>query len=560
MATTTSLPDERQAESNSDLLRRAAEHTAALQQANEQLCIEIAQRDRMEESLRASEAKYRCLIENLEQSIFLKDSNFRFVAANRRFCESLGLTEADILGKTDFDFYPRALAEKYRTDDVRVLTEGVRLDVEEENVASGRTRVVRVIKTPVKDEQGRGIAVLGIFWDVTHERSLEAQLRQAQKMEAVGQLAGGVAHDFNNLLTVILGNTAMVLSRLSPNDPCRELLQAVEKAANRAAQLTRQLLGFSRRSTLRAEPISLALCIQETAHLLQRIIDPRITLEIQIAPDLWPVLADSTLIGQALMNLCLNARDAMPAGGQLLLQADNVELTEDYARFHLEGRAGAFVRLRVEDTGCGIPPEVRPHIFEPFFTTKGLGVGTGLGLAMVFGIVKQHQGWINWYSEVRRGTRFDLYFPRHNQAPVPRPSIPPALPQGTETILLADDEPMIRNLGRLILERCGYQVLLAEDGEKAVEAYANRKGQIDLVILDLTMPRLSGRDAFHRLRQIDPNVSVLFASGYSADHTTSDELERALGFVGKPYRPEELASTVRSVLDRRRSASDRSSS
>jgi two-component system cell cycle sensor histidine kinase/response regulator CckA len=555
----TGLPTtvERSASSEGELVPLVAERTVMLQQANEQLRIEIAQRDRIEEALRSSEAKYRCLIENLEQSIFLKDRDFRFVAVNPRFCQGLGLDEEEVLGKTDFDFYPTALAEKYRADDVRVLTESVRLEVEEENVAGGQTRVVRVVKTPVKDDQGQGVGVLGIFWDVTSQRALEAQLRQAQKMEAVGQLAGGVAHDFNNLLTVILGNTAMVLSRMAPADPCRELLQAVEKAGSRAASLTRQLLGFSRRATLRAEPVSLAACVQETVHLLRRTIDPRINLDVQISPDLWPVLADPTLIGQALMNLCLNARDAMPQGGRLLLRADNVDLGDDYARLHLEGRAGAFVRLRVEDTGCGIPAEVRPHIFEPFFTTKGLGVGTGLGLAMVFGIVKQHQGWINCYSEIGRGTRFDLFLPRHEHAPAPASVVPPAPPSGTETILLADDEPMIRNLGRRILEHCGYQVLLAEDGEQAIEAYVNSKGHIDLVILDMTMPRLSGRDAFRRLRQIDPEVGVLFASGYSADNAASEEVERALGFVGKPYRPDELARMVRCVLDQRKSCPPR---
>lgn len=526
-----------------------AETRAALRRAQEEL-------QRYQEEglahLRASEAKYRCLIENLEQNIFLKDREFRFVAVNQRFCQGLGRSEQDILGKTDFDFYPPHLAAKYRADDLRVLTTGTRLEAEEENVLGGRLRIVRVVKTPVKDDQGAVVGVLGIFWDITEQRALEAQLRQAQKMEAVGQLAGGVAHDFNNLLTIILGNTSLLLSRLPADDPAREHLLAVERAGNRAAQLTRQLLGFSRRAPLRAEPLSLEAFLQETLQLFRQTADPRIEIHVEIAPDLWPVLGDGALLSQALLNLCLNARDAMPEGGRLLVRAENVQVSPDYARWHLEARPGEFVRLRVEDTGCGIPPDIRPHIFEPFFTTKQLGSGTGLGLSLVFGIVKQHQGWINCYSEVGQGSRFDLYLPRYHEAPAPPPPPLPPAPRGQqETILLVDDEPLIRQLGRTILERCGYQVLLAKDGQEALETYAQARERIDLVVLDLTMPRLSGRDTFRRLRQLDPDVGVLFASGYSAEIAWTEDLHQALGFIGKPYQPDELARAIRTALERR---------
>jgi two-component system cell cycle sensor histidine kinase/response regulator CckA len=505
-------------------------------------------------ALRASEAKYRCLIENLEQSVFLKDEQFCFVAANGPFCRDLGRTENEIVGRTDFDFFPLELAAKYRADDTRVLTTGEHLEVEEENVIGGKTRVVRVVKTPVKDDAGRPVGVLGIFWDVTEQRALETSLRQAQKMEAVGQLAGGVAHDFNNLLTVILGNTAMVLSRLAPSDGCRELLQAVEQAATRAAQLTRQLLGFSRRAPLRVAPVLVTTCLQETAALLRRTIDPRILVSVQPAADLWPVLADATQVNQVLMNLCLNARDAMPEGGQLLLQADNIILGPEQVQGCPEGRAGEFVRLRARDTGCGIAPEIRPHIFEPFFTTKTVGKGTGLGLAMVFGIVKQHQGWVECHSEPGKGACFDIYLPRHGQAPAPAPVAAASTPApGGETILLADDEPMIRNLGRRILEHSGYQVMLAEDGEQAVGAYVRDRGRIDLVILDLSMPRLSGRDAYRRLREIDADVGILFASGYSSDGIEATAQEPGCGFIAKPYRPDDLTRAVRAALDRQRS-------
>ncbi|HEV3118295.1 MAG TPA: PAS domain S-box protein, partial [Gemmataceae bacterium] len=513
---------------------------------------DITDRVQAEETIRTNEAKYRTLIENLEQSIFLKDNEYRFVAVNKPFAGSLGSSEADLIGKTDFDFYPRQLAEKYRADDRQVLEEGKRLELEEENIAAGKPRLVRVIKTPVKDNQGRIVGVLGIFWDVTEQRAMEAQLRQAQKMEAVGQLAGGVAHDFNNLLTAILGNMSLALANLPPGDPNRDLLRSAVKASERAANLTRQMLGFSRQTLLRPQPTILTEVVEEVIALLRRTIDPRIAIEVDCPTGLWTIHADPSQMNQVLMNLCLNARDAMPEGGRLFLKTENVVVDDEYRRLHLEARPGAFVRLCVQDTGVGIAPEIRSRIFEPFFTTKGPGRGTGLGLAMVFGIVKQHQGWIDCYSEVNRGTRFDIYLPRSCQVPAPAalPMLCPASCRGDETILLVDDEAILRSLGQKILERYGYRVVLAEDGVHAVAVYRAHKDQIDLIILDLTMPRLSGRDTFQELLQVNPLVRVLFASGYSVEHVMEPENDRVAGFVSKPYHPEELVHMVRSALDK----------
>ena len=372
-------------------------------------------------------------------------------------------------------------------------------------------------------------------------------------MDAIGHLAGGIAHDFNNLLTAILGNLSLIEDSLPREDPNRDLLAAAERATTRAANLTAQLLSFARQAIMRFQPLDLRSTIDEVVRLLRRTIDPRIDLEIQTAEDLGTILADPAQMTQVLMNLCLNARDAMPEGGRLRLEAANVVLDKANTRLCLNARCGDFVRLRVSDTGHGIPAEVRPHIFEPFFTTKEAGKGTGLGLAMVFGIVTQHHGWIECTSEVGQGALFEVYLPRGGTAsPLPISS-PPAAEQvgGSETILLADDEPLIRNLGKAILEHYGYKVMLAVDGQEAVEIFQRAREQIDLVILDLTMPRLSGYDACHQLRRMDPGVYILFSSGYSADQVPVGEHERVFGFVSKPYRQSDMARLVRAALDHR---------
>jgi PAS domain S-box-containing protein len=517
---------------------------------------DVTERRRAEEALRASEEKYRFLIDSLEQCIILKDADLRFVAANRTFCEGLGLGEAEILGKTDFDFYPAHLAEKYRADDLSVLKEGKRIELEEHNVRNGELCTVRVVKTPARDSEGRTAGVLGIFWDVTQQRELEAQLRQAQKMEAVGLLAGGIAHDFNNLLTAILGNLSLLMNDLPEPHPGRELAGAAERASLRAADLTSQLLGFSRRTLLRPQAVDLNATVAEVVGILRRTIDPRISVAVNADSALWTVKADPGQLSQVLMNLCLNARDAMPDGGSLVLETANVVFAETPARAPVEARPGEFIRLSVRDNGCGIPPDVRARIFEPFFTTKGPGKGTGLGLAMVFGIVQQHDGWIECQSEPGRGTTFGMYIPRHGDAALLPGSVAASQSplHGRETVLLVDDEEMIRNLGRTILQRYGYEVLVAEDGQDAIEVYKREQDRIDLVILDLTMPRLSGHDAFRQLLRINPAVRVLFASGYSAEHITETDPERVLGFVGKPYSQNELAQSVRSALEKSRHA------
>jgi PAS domain S-box-containing protein len=384
---------------------------------------EIIQR---REELQMSEARCRSLLENLEQSIFLKDAELRFTAVNRRFCISNNASEEELIGKDDFAIYPAELAMKYRADDVRVLREGVRIETEEQTLVSGMLRWVRVIKIPLRDAMHRTVGVVGIFWDVTEQRVLEEQLRQAGRLEAVGRLAGGVAHDFNNLLTAILGNLSLLRLTLVRTDVSpTETIDAIEKAAWRAADLTRQLLGFSRRMVMRAEHVDLNRIIQEVVQLVQPIVDPRIRVEFIPRPQECSTIADPGQLTQAVINLAYNARDALlevldtlaaEFHGKIRLSCDPVTLTPQNVPIRGNRRFGNFVRLTVEDNGCGMSPEVVERIYEPFFTTKSQDRGTGLGLALVFGIVQQHQGWIECHSQPGRGTTFEIYLPGKTSA------------------------------------------------------------------------------------------------------------------------------------------------
>jgi PAS domain S-box-containing protein len=502
-----------------------------------------------EEAARASARQWQAMFDALCDGVCLMDREGKVLRCNQAMAQILGRPHAAIIGES----YHQLVSSTLGPAEIAFLARIQELHSRETLELSLAGRWFRVSADQVIDEHGKHIGSVHLFADVTEQKRLEEQLRQAQKMEAVGRLAGGVAHDFNNLLTAITGNASLLLADLGKDDPHYESLVTIEKAAWRAAELTRQLLGFSRQTMLWLKPLDLNRYVEEMAAFLRRTIDPRIAVVVRGAADLGVVQADPSSINQVLMNLCLNARDAMPEGGTLTLETANVVLGEDYARTHLEARSGVFVRLRVSDTGHGIAPDILPRVFEPFFTTKEVGKGTGLGLALVFGIVKQHRGWIECASTVGQGTTFDVYLPRNGSpAAAPTSSANPATPQGgSETILLVDDKAMLRDVGSSILQSYGYQVLVAEDGLQALEVFQRHKDQIDLVVLDLTMPNLSGRDTLERLVQIDPNVRVVFASGYSAEQLPEAEQANVLGFIHKPYRAQEFANTIRTVLDKK---------
>ncbi|MCS6851416.1 MAG: PAS domain S-box protein [Gemmataceae bacterium] len=517
--------------------------------------IDITERKRAEEERIEQHALLRALIDSIPDLIFYKNRQGYYLGCNAAFERYVGRNERELIDRSDLDLFPSAVGQAMREKDRLVLESGRPNQCEEWlEYPDGRRVLVETLRTPFFRSDGRILGLIGISRDITGRKRLEEHLRHSQKMEAVGRLAGGVAHDFNNLLTAILGNLALVLPTLPPHDPNRRCLQATEQAAVRAAELTRQLLGFSRQTLLRLQPMFLQEVIHETVAILSRTFDPRIIVETEVAPDIWPVQADAGQMSQVLLNLCLNARDAMPEGGRLRLEVRNVTIDEKYVQQHLDARPGDFVRLRVSDTGHGIPPEIRSRIFDPFFTTKEPGKGTGLGLAVVFGIVQQHGGWVTFRSEVGQGTEFDVFLPRCRDFAADGETVsePPAS-RGSETILFVDDEATIRHLGQTVLEQHGYRVISAEDGRQAVDIYREKAARVDLVVLDLTMPRMSGKEALHALRAIDPNVPVLLASGYSPDDLAGlMEKDDAVAFIGKPYRPQELLRSVRAVLDKAR--------
>jgi PAS domain S-box-containing protein len=426
-----------------------------------------------------------------------------------------------------------------------------------------RTIPVEGSVAPIHDDEGNFTGLVVVLRDITARQQVEQlqrqnaeHLRHAEKMEAIGRLAGGVAHEFNNLLTAILGNTSLVLATMPRGDANAHQIVQIETAALRAAEVVRQLFAFSGRAGVTLEMVNLNDSIRQTAEVLRRSLDARIQLSLNLATDLWPIRGDRSQLGELLRNLCHNALDAMVEnGGTLTLATANVTLDKERQHGPWRAPAGEYVQLSVSDTGRGMTQEVQERIFEPFFTTKEPGQGTGLGLALVFGIVEEHHGWIECASEPEHGTRLAIYLPRYGQN-VEMPARPAAgvpTQRGVATILLADDEPMIRDLATNILQRYGYQVLLAEDGLQAVEIYQREKDHIDLVILDLAMPRLTGDDAFRRLIAIDPNVRVLLSSGYFPEDLSIAE-GQVLGFINKPYRHEELLSTIRAALQHPRAS------
>ncbi len=413
---------------------------------------------------------------------------------------------------------------------------------------SGRLLDLQPAVDPV--EYGPGRAELVVLVDVTDRIRLEEQLRQAQKMEAVGMLAGGVAHDFNNLLTIITGYSQLVLNRLQTDDPNRLSIEQIIQASVRAAALTQQLLAFSRRQVLQPKVLDLNGLVASLSTMLRRLIGEDIDLRLSLGENLGRVHADPGRLEQILMNLAVNARDAMPKGGTLTLETANVYLDEHYSSRHLSAKTGSYILLAVSDTGTGMDADTQARLFEPFFTTKGAGKGTGLGLSTVFGIVKQSGGSVQVYSEPGRGTSVKVYLPRVDQPAAVEPAgIPRVTPSGTETLLLVEDDDMVRHLMRETLQREGYQVTDTADPGEALRISGDHRGTIHLLITDVIMPKLSGTEMAAMLVRERPDLKVLYISGYTDNAVVnSGLLHQEVAFLQKPFTPAALVEKVHEVL------------
>ncbi len=488
---------------------------------------------------------------------FWKDLDLRYLGCNTNFAKDAGFDNpSKLLGRDDFAMGWRDQAELYRSDDRAVIECGEsKLNYEEpQTTPDGKTIWLRTSKFPLRTKEGAIFGILGTYEDITDYKCLAEQSLHREKLEAIGRLAGGIAHDFNNLLTVVLGNVEIARANLKSGASPTDSLAAIEAAAERAANLTSQLLAFARKQIIKPRALDPNKQIETVKRLLRPLLGEPIALEISTIDPSWMIQIDPGQFEQLLVNLAVNARDAMPDGGTLSIITDNVILDEQFHAQHPEVMPGAYLQIIVQDTGIGVEHSAREHVFEPFFTTKAIGEGTGLGLATCHGIVKQNGGHIGFVSEPGKGTTFEIYLPRADGArAISEPS--PRLESeqhGTETILLIEDEEAVRKICCVALERLGYRVIAAATGSEGLERAAQFEGSIDALVTDVVLPDMRGPEIAERLKAIHPSAAVLFASGYTHDAIARDGvLEPSVNFLQKPYTLSKLAKTLRGVLDSR---------
>ena len=507
----------------------------------------------MEEQLQESSARLRSLIDRAPFGICRSSlSKDRFEAVNPALCQMLGYSEAELLRMSlSKQLYATA---PNRDELIELLKRDRKLQAQETFLQRKDGSQIRVRATAflTPDANGELDRVEAYIEDLTEQSALEQQIRAVQKLEAVGRLAGGVAHDFNNILVVIKLSTEMMLGQITPESPLSRPLLQVSKAADRAASLTKQMLAFSRRQMMQARVVNINSIVNDTLHMLRRIIGEDIQLVTRLADDLANSKLDPDQLGQVVMNLAVNARDAMPAGGTLQIETANVEHDEAYCAAHPPVHTGKYAMLAVTDTGTGIAKSDLPHIFDPFFTTKDVGKGTGLGLSIVYGIVKQCGGYIWVYSEAGCGTTFKLYFPATDRVPgQTKQRIGASGCLEGQTILIIDDDDAIRSNVRDCLQHLGYKVLEAANGEAALEICEGNQAQIDLIMTDLIMPGMGGPELSRNLADRFPNIRVLVTSGYTQDCAARrDLLQAGKPFLEKPYSVAALAAAVEEALFR----------
>ncbi|RJP74686.1 MAG: PAS domain S-box protein [Desulfobacteraceae bacterium] len=523
----------------------------------------IESRKQSEEALRESERRYRELFESSRDGYVVVDINGQFVDCNSAYCDLVGYSLSELQRKTDFyEITPIQWREWEREEiwERRLLKEGYSGIYEKEYIRKDGSLIPVELQTyAISSDQGEIRYLWGIVRDITERKragkereKLQAQLTQAQKMESVGRLAGGVAHDFNNMLGVILGYAELAMDKPALSDSIQHYLQEIYKAAERSREVTRQLLSFARKQTISPRVLDLNVTVEGMLNMLRRLIGEDISLIWSPAGKLRPVKMDPSQIDQILANLCVNARDAIADVGKITIKTRNVSLDRDYCVAHEGAVPGDYVLLAVSDDGRGMTPEILANLFEPFFTTKGVGKGTGLGLATVYGIVKQNNGFIHVDSEPEKGTTFRIYLPRHDQ-PMEQESMkePAAVDaRGNETILLVEDEPAILSMATNMLERLGYTVLTADTPGKAIQMADEQNGDIHLLMTDVVMPEMNGKDLAGKLLSMVPDLKCLFMSGYTADVIAHHGvLDGDVHYIQKPFILRDLAAAVRKALE-----------
>ncbi|MBF0559455.1 MAG: PAS domain S-box protein [Nitrospirae bacterium] len=517
--------------------------------------VDITERKRMEQTLRESEERFRCAFEYAPIGVSMHELGGGFLRVNKAFCNIVGYSNEELSTRTYRDIT--------HPDDLALNIELVR------KLLSGQEKIIRFNKryihklgheVPVSiyvsvlsNESGKPLSLLSIVEDLTEKKKLEEQLRQSQKMEAIGVLAGGVAHDFNNILTAIMGFGTMAKKRIKEDDNIKLFIDEILASAKRAAELTKGLLAFSRKQVISPRVLELNGIIEGISKMLKRIIGEDIILKTSLSKDAIIVKVDSSQMEQVLLNMATNARDAMPDGGHLIIETSTVNADNEYAEMHFLKDPGQYVVLTVSDTGIGMDAKTREHIFDPFFTTKGIGKGTGLGLAVVYGIIKQHEGSITVYSEPGNGTTFKIYLPTVRMNIQEAGSIvahEPLSGKG-ETLLLAEDDGSVRRVTKIILEEAGYKVIEAKNGEEALSKFVENKDSIRLLIFDVIMPVQTGKDAYNAIKKIKPEQAALFMSGYTDDIVARKGiLEEGLEFISKPVQPDVLLRNIRDLLDK----------
>lgn len=500
-----------------------------------------------------AEEQYRDLYDNAPDMYHSIDKDGYIIEVNQTEAEALGYRNEELIGRHLTDIFSGDSKKAFEKDFPVLLDKGSLSGLERQVICKdGSVIDVSINVRAVYDEKGEPVKTRAIMRDITEKRKLEAQLLHAQKMEAIGQFAGGIAHDFNNILTVIIGYGHLLQVELNMDNTLNSYVTCILNSAQKAASLTHSILAFSKKQLINTTPVNIKEIILALKKLLPRLIGEDIELSVHLTDEDLIVMADTTQIEQVLMNLATNARDAMPEGGSLVIRTDSVRIDDDFINNYGFGRPGNYALISVTDTGHGMEDVTKEKIFEPFFTTKEVGKGTGLGLSMAYGIIKQHNGYINVYSELGKGSTFNIYLPViKSDVEEMRPAAITMPTGGTEVILLAEDNEEVRKLTRTVLDSFGYEVIEAVDGEDAINKFKEDRDKIQLLIFDLIMPKKNGKEAFEEIKKIRPNIKVLFSSGYAADIIQKKGgIERGIHTVQKPISPRELIKKVREILDR----------